>query len=359
MLFDIVKHQERVVDILTGAWGAGKIAHAMLFWGPAGVGKLRMAQATAQMLLCSAENSPCGLCPACSQVSRFVHPDLFVVTVGKPDDDDKLFKSLEAYGQDIYHQLRFPPKASIVIERIRNLKVESAKSQVGKGNRVIIIREAEKMTLEAAQSALKLIEEPRPGTYLILTCREPEALLPTILSRCQRIRFRPLPGEYIKSVLLTQNPELGVQSDMIARLAQGSLGRAMAMVEEDVLANRDLALSIFDKRLTDPTQVRDCVHAVGRSWDLDRAQSLVDMLMLWYEDILMLHHGLPEEHLTHLDRLSDLRTTQSALTVIELKRRCGILEEMLSSLKSNVNPELALSTTLLRMNNLVTEKGYR
>jgi len=348
VLFDIIKHQDTVVDGLRGAYQSGRTAHALLFWGPAGVGKFRTAQAAAQMLLCAEEKSPCGACPACSQVNRFVHPDLFAIAPGKPEDDDKLHKSLEAYGQDIYDRLLFSPKASIVIERIRNLKVESAKTQVGRGNRVIIIREAEQMTLEAAQSALKLIEEPRPGTYFILTCREPEALLPTILSRCQLVRFQPLPETYIESVLSEVGEGTNLEWGIIARLAQGSLGRALSMQEEDVIATRDLALSVFDKQLTDPMEVRDCVRAIGRGWDLGRAEALVDMLMLWYE-----------ERFVHSDRLAELRVRGTQISVAEIKRRCEILEELLTSIRRNVNPELALSTTLLRLNRLVAEKGYR
>jgi DNA polymerase III subunit delta' len=358
VLLDQIQHQAPMLSAVRNAQRLGKIAHAFLFWGPGGVGKLRAAQAMAQLLLCRESEAPCGVCAACDQVVRFVHPDLHLVLAGKPDDDAKTQKRLEAYGQDLFDRIDLPANASIVIDRIRNLKSETAKAHVESGNRVAIIRDAERMTIEAAQSALKLIEEPRDATYLILTCREPEALLPTILSRCQRIRFRPLPAEFIKSVI-AERAEAAAPLEMISRLSQGSLGRALGMLEEDVASQRDLALSIFASPLGDPQEVREKVHLVGRKWDLGMARTLVDMLMLWYEDQLMLQHGLPESGVAHQDRVVQLRVAASTAPHGELKRRIGILEEMLQALGQNVNPTLALETTLLRLNGLVAEKGYR
>lgn len=358
VLLDQIQHQAPVLSAIRNAHRLDKVAHAFLFWGPGGVGKLRAAQAMAQLLLCREKSSPCGQCAACDQVVRLVHPDLHLVMAGKPEDDGILQKTVEAYGRDLFHRIEPPANASIMIDRIRNLKSETAKTHVGSGNRVAIIRDAERMTIEAAQSALKLIEEPREATYLILTCREPEALLPTILSRCQRIRFRPLPADYIKSVL-AQRAEESAPLTMISRLAQGSLGRALAMLEEDVASQRDLALSLFVSQLRDPQEVREKIKLVARKWDLGMARTLVDMLMLWYEDQLILQHGLGESGVAHQDRLAELRMAAGASSHGEIKRRIGILEEMLLALSQNVNPTLALETTLLRLNRLVAEKGYR
>lgn len=358
VLFDVIRHQETAVRALREAWERGKMPHALLFWGPGGVGKLRTAHALAQMLLCSSQSPPCGACSICDRVIRFTHPDLLLIAPAiKSALDGQFHKALAAYGQDLFCCLETPPKASIWIERIRELKAESSKARVERGNRVAIIRDAERMTLEAAQAALKLIEEPTAGTYLVLTCRDPEQLLPTILSRCRKLRFRQLPREFIEQVLRERSESAGAHPRVVATLAQGSLGQALSWLDEDVLELRDRALELFQTDRADPAAVGREVRSLGRTWDLDKAQASVDLLMMWFEDLLLLHHGLPEDAVTNTDRLQDLRRLARGISVAEIKRRSGVLEEMLQSIRQNVNPVLATETALLRLNRLVEESG--
>ncbi len=352
LLLDRIQHQAHAVDSLRAAWERGRLAHAYLFWGPEGVGKMRTAQAVSQMVLCTASAPPCGECPACGKAARFTHPDQILVAPPPREGADAWHKALEAYGQDSYHCWQAAPNASIGIERIRGLKAESSMARVEKGNRMVIIREAERMTPEAAQAALKLIEEPGEGTYLVLTSRDPERLLPTILSRCQRLRFRPLPRAFIEERLAARD----VPARVLAALAQGSLSRALAMLEEeDVDALRDRTIALFAPGLRSPAEVRAHLPR-GRAWDAARAQISADLLMMWYEDLLLLHHGLPEELVTHADRLDDLRLRAQEISLPEIRRRCDIIEELLQAIRQNVGPLLALETALLRLNRLAGEK---
>jgi len=353
VLLDQVRHQDTAVTGLREAWRRGKMPHAVLLWGPEGVGRMRTAHGLAQLLLCEAGEAPCGGCPACQRAARFTHPDLLVLfPVLRTRGEEEPHKLLEAYGQDPYHCWRIPPQASIGIERVRELKAESSKARVEKGNRVVIIREAEQMTQEAAQAALKLIEEPSAGTYLVMTCRDPQQLLPTIVSRCQRHRLRPLPREFIEGVLRERaglDPE---DARLVASLAHGSLGRALAQREDDVAARRDRAVELFGEPLTDPAVATQRVQALGRSWDPETAVAHVDLMMAWYEDLLLLGQGIPAHTVTNLDRLEELRAQAAVLSVREIKRRCEILEELLEALRSNVNLVLATESALLRLNRL-------
>jgi DNA polymerase-3 subunit delta' len=353
VLLDLIRHQDTAVAGLREAWRRGKMPHAALLWGPEGVGRLRTAQGLAQLLLCEAEQQPCGACPSCLRVARFTHPDLLVLApVQRARGEEDLHKLLEAYGQDPYHCWRIPPQASIGIERIRELKAESSMARVEKGNRVVIIREAEQMTQEAAQAALKLIEEPSAGTYLVMTCRDPQLLLPTIVSRCQRFRFRPLPRDFVEGVLRERAGLSPEEARLVASLAHGSLGRALAQREDDVAARRDRAVELFGEPLTGPAGASARVQALGRSWDAESAVAHVDLMMAWYEDLLLLGHGVPEQAVTNLDRLEDLRAQAAAMPVGEIKRRSEILEELLEALRGNVNLTLATESALLRLNGL-------
>ncbi len=364
-LFDRVKHQQIAIEALRGAHARGRAAHAILLWGPAGVGKTRAAHGLAQQLLCSEKAAPCGHCPSCRQVARFTHPDVHVVLPGRAEDADHQ-KTLEAFAADPYHSWGIPPNASIGIERIRALKAEASKTRVGKGNRVDIIRDAERMTPEAAQAALKLIEEPQAGTYLILTCRDPQQLLPTILSRCQRIRFRPVPADFIRETLRKQHgaalPRGGDEGiEVLAALAQGSLGRALAMASEDLLSQRARALDLFETELADLSAVRAKVRPLerppGKHWNPEQAGLLVDVLMRYYEDLLLVHGGVPADRIANRDQQRRIEARAQQVTVAEIKRRIAILEEMLAAIGQNVNPLLALQVALLRVNRLTGGDG--
>ncbi|MCK4304707.1 MAG: DNA polymerase III subunit [Candidatus Eisenbacteria sp.] len=379
-LFQTIRHQETAVRAMRGAWIRGKMPHALLLWGPQGVGKMRSAQALAQLLMCRRQptprevqtasgrsdgaDGPCGACTSCKRVARFTHPDLIVVLPAtRSTPGDKVHRALADYGQDLYHCLRTSANASIGIEQIRDLKVESSKARVEKGNRVVIIRDAERMTQEAAQAALKLIEEPLAGTYLVLTCRDPHQLLPTILSRCRAIRFRPLPREFVEQVIRERSQSDGVDCELddaglrvVARLAEGSLGRALSMLEDEVLALREWAVKFFKADLRTPAEVSARVRSLGRTWNLERAKAAVDLEMMWLEDLLLLSQGLPQDRITHLDRLAELQQQVRTVSVSEIKRRGLILEEMLQAIGQNVNLTLATETALLRLNRLVGER---
>ena len=174
-------------------------------------------------------------------------PDLHLVLPAVRAEAGEPPAELEAYAQDPYACLRLPRLATIGIERIRGLKLESAKARVERDRRVIVLREAERMTPEAAQAALKLIEEPRPGTFLVLTADDPSHLLPTIVSRCQQTRFRPLPLEFIAQVLAERFSLEAGTARMVAGLAQGSLSRAQGLAEADAARLRDRAVALFER----------------------------------------------------------------------------------------------------------------
>lgn len=352
ILATAIRHQEAALEALRQAAEAGRIAHAYLFWGPTGIGKTRSALALAQRLLCERTPAPCGSCPPCERVARLTHPDLHFVLAASRATEEEMRRELDAYAQDPYHCLETPRGASIGIERIRSLKLEASKARVEQGCRVILIREAERLTLEAAQAALKLIEEPQAETFLVLTCTDASHLLPTILSRCQRVRFRALPADFLAEVLASRLEMPAERARVVAGLAQGSLSRALELGEGDAVALRDEALELIERPPRDASEAVARVQRIGRSWDAERARLMVDLLMTWYGDLLALRHGLPEEDLVHGDRVAALRRQAAGLGLPLVRRRIEALEEMLEAIEQNVNPALALEAALLRIHGL-------
>src|SRR3954470_2623262 len=175
-----------------------RMAHAYLFVGPQGVGKRLFARELAKALLC--ENSTpekfeaCDKCSSCQLVDAGTHPDFFVV--GKPED-----------------------KNEVPVETMRDLCGNfSLKTSRGRG-KVGILDDADDLNEESANCFLKTLEEPPPGSVLILLCTSVETQLPTILSRCQVARFHPLPPDVLRVILAENGVTDAAKADRLIRLA--------------------------------------------------------------------------------------------------------------------------------------------
>lgn len=210
MSWEKVRGHQTVVESFRQALKRGRLAHGYLFVGPVGVGKRLFAGELAKALLC--ENSApealqaCDHCPACVQVEAGTHPDFFAV--GRPED------SLE-----------------VPIDSIRELcRTFSLRSARGHG-KVAILDDADDLNDAAANCFLKTLEEPPPRSVLILIGVAAERQLPTIVSRCQVVRFAPLPDADVTEFLRQQGVADPVMLDRLVRLGEGSPGQAHALAD--------------------------------------------------------------------------------------------------------------------------------
>lgn len=208
MGFGRVVGHRRPVQLLRAMIRRGRIPHALLFVGPEGIGKRTVALSFLQALNCAiSPGEGCDRCPSCVKLSRLSHPDLILVS---------------SEGAAV--------KVDQVREVIRELTMRPLEAQW----RGVIVDGAEQMTLEAANAFLKTLEEPPPRTVLILLAQKAEELPPTVLSRCQLLRFSPLRDEEVREVLRRQ----GMDDPMVAAFAEGSPGRALRMEIDTLRAFR-------------------------------------------------------------------------------------------------------------------------
>lgn len=347
-----IRSQETIVTLLCETARAGRVAQAYLFHGPRGVGKTRTALGLAQALNCVDDSPPCGVCKPCRKVESLVHPDvrlLFPATREEESRPEDLGRRLEEYGSDRYHLLEFARNASIGIERIRELKAEAAMSHVEGKRRVNILVSAHRMLEDAAQSALKLIEEPPPGTHLILTVEEPAALLPTIVSRCQQVRFRPLPRATIEGVLESEFGLERAAAALIAALADGSLGRALELKQEaSIVRMRDAALRLLEVG-ADPERIRERVREWSRGLDPNTTRRNAELLLMWCHDLLCVKAGLSPETLIHADRSAELARQAARIDLLSIRSWVDALEEWIEASDRNVQPMLAFHEMLTRI----------
>ena len=248
MQFRDIIGQEKEKNLLRTAVREGRIPHAQLFAGPAGVGKLALAIAYAQYIACPnrTEEDSCGTCPTCLQYSKLQHPDLhFAFPIVKSDEGDtcdafaekwrKLVNEHKYFDQeDWYRVLGVETKQGMIYEKesseiLRKLSLKSFSD----GYKVMIIWQPEKMNATCANKLLKLLEEPPTKTLFLLVSEHPEQLLSTIISRTQEVRIPRLSEEIIADGLQKEYAWLSAQeATNIAHMANGSYLAALKMMSE-------------------------------------------------------------------------------------------------------------------------------
>ena len=214
MSWHSVRGHEQVFEGLRGLLASRRLPHALLFVGPSGIGKRTFARTFAKALLCDRNPGDtldaCGSCAGCLQVEAKTHPDL--LEVQRPEDRQEL-----------------------PIRLIRQLRDEFGLKPARGRRRIAIVDDAEDFNDEAANALLKTLEEPPPGSVLILIATSAETVLPTLVSRCHVIRFSPLPVEPLAEVLTERGLAPDAESARrLASLAEGSVARAIDLGDPEL-----------------------------------------------------------------------------------------------------------------------------
>jgi DNA polymerase-3 subunit delta' len=232
----ILGHDD-VVGQFRQAIGWGRLASSFLFSGPAGIGKMTFAVKLGQSLLCperpEAALDPCETCPSCLQVAARTHPDLEIVA--KPEE--KSFLPLELFIGDKEHRMKEGLCHRIAMKPFQG------------GRKIAVIDDADFLNAEGANCLLKTLEEPPPQSLLILIGTSPAKQLPTIRSRCQLIRFRPLRTDQVEELLLSRGLVAEpAEARRLAAHSEGSLQRALELADAELWDFRDK----LHQRLAEP-----------------------------------------------------------------------------------------------------------
>lgn len=212
LLWEICGH-EAIVNYLKGSIEKGSVSHAYIFAGPESLGKHTVAKKFVQSLYCtgSGEYRPCGECSACRQIEASTHPDFY-----------QLKKVLNEKTGKMYREL--------IVDQIRELKFKLSQGTLLKSWKVALIDEAESLNENAANSLLKVLEEPSPKTVIILIADDINRLPKTVVSRSVVLNFLPVAKEVMKEYLAAKMPE--EKADRAARLALGRPAVAIALSAE-------------------------------------------------------------------------------------------------------------------------------
>jgi DNA polymerase-3 subunit delta' len=204
---------------LEAQMAADKLPHGILLAGPAQSGKSRLVRRLATTLLCSADNAPCGVCHQCRLVAADTHPDLYPISL-------------------------LENKSQILVDQIRELIDWASQTAQQSGWKVCIIEPADKMNIQSSNALLKCLEEPPSRTLIILVTDQPNRLLPTLRSRCQRVECLPPARQEAVSWLSRQRPDVDDPA-LLLDIAGGIPLRAAEFITDEFLAVREkLAVSL-------------------------------------------------------------------------------------------------------------------
>ena len=353
------------VESLRAAISAGRLPHSLILSGPAGAGKYTLALMLAMAVECqrqprepSSTGQPlasfCGTCHNCTRIATAANlEDQVAAAVLAREDlretDKKETRVLIQPHPDVLILPPDPPQLLIKLGQVRTL-IQRAHYLPSEAPRKIFILTAASMMKEAANSLLKVLEEPPDSVHILILAENPGELLPTIRSRCATVRLGALPVEEIEALLAARRPDVPPkQRALIARLSQGAAGRALAFDLEAYTAARADAL-IFLRNAANAATAADLDHtALFKMTETYRAgadgqtktSALLRALALLLEDLLLLDSGTPEL-LRNTDLRPELDRLAAALPFAWIESASHALDQVHSGLRRNLLRSLSL-----------------
>lgn len=317
---DILGH-DRIIEVLRRSLRCGKTAHSYLFEGVSGSGRKKTALTVIQALFCTKlPDDACGSCPSCRKIEGNNHPDIHLIAP-------------------------LPDKRDISIEQLRDMQHVLSLRPYEAPRKACIIDPAERMSVSAANSLLKTLEEPPGNALIILLSENAGMLLPTVRSRCQLIRFAPLSPEHILT-LLQQGGMASEKAALVAPMAGGSLQRALELDNESLAARREAVLSRVDRlNINQIATVFDAAEEL--SGNRDATLELLDMLLSFFRDAVHLGAGNGDiVNRSVRPAIESIASRRSFPRNLELLER---IYETRRAVQRNANPKLALDQLFMTM----------
>ncbi|WP_370295122.1 DNA polymerase III subunit delta' [Rossellomorea marisflavi] len=324
MIEELQPFQPVVLQMLQNSILKDRVAHAYLFEGEKGTRKKEMSLLFAKALLCErkVDGLACGECSNCKRIDNGNHPDLHLLE---------------------------PDGLSIKKEQIKALQEEFSKTGVESKKKVYIIVHSDKMTANAANSLLKFLEEPLADTTAILVTENVHRILPTILSRCQVVSFKPLPKEQLVKQLLEEGIE--PQFASLAANLTNHYEEAVELCRNEWFAQaRIIVLKLYEVLQKSPFQAmvkvqEDFVQHFKEKDQVDRA---LDLLLLIYKDLLHIQLGKVEQ-LVYPDQKENWKSNALHVSTNRLSTNMTAILEAKRKLNANMNSQLLVEQLMLKL----------
>lgn len=323
MSFNSIIGQEEAVEILKDEIEKDRISHAYLFSAKDGSGKSKLAFEFAKASFCEETGiDSCGSCINCRKMDHQNHPDFKTISV------------LEG-------------KTAISIDQIRELKKEIAYKPYDSDHKIYIIKSAEKLTKQAANSLLKTLEEPPSFATIILLVEDSGKLLPTLVSRCQQIKLNSVAKNKIKELVLKEGLDKN-QAEIVSSAAAGSPGKALAITKiEDYFIQRQ---EIYDflKRIKTKNTIEIFEITKKLCSLLKNDFPCFDLLSDWYRDIMMIKQDYLDA-VINKDYLEDLKELAEDLSLQNIIRNLELISQSEEYIERNIREELSLEVLFFKL----------
>ena len=304
---------QKILERLSLIGAHGRLAHAYLFVGPEESGKTQTALGLAKILNCESPKGSlsCEICSACVKINSGNHPDIVVLSVGVGEsikiDDIRAF-----------------------IQRLQ-LRAFEAKCKVA------VIKNADRLTQEAANALLKTLEEPSKETLMVLTTAVPELCLDTIKSRCHVVHFFPKSYLELAKTLESEFQINDLDAQCLAFFAQGSYARAQSLLDGKFLAKKN-------KVINEMVMKRDSEEFLRKTLsDKEETQTALQVLLTFFRDLVLLKSGLSETNIVNRDRMRDLNGLVQQFSFDDLNRIISQIVKTIQLFKDNLNVKMSLS----------------
>lgn len=318
--------QPRLIERLGERLASGEVSHAYLLSGPRSIGKHTLALRIAQTLLCETGPRPggCGTCLACRKIERGLHPDVRVIE--RPSDRER-----------------------ISIEQIREMERDLALRPLEGRWRIVIIDDAAELSPDAQHSILKTLEEPPSHAVLLVVTRTPQGIEETIVSRCQPLPLRTLGLERIRRFVHEQEGDAEIAA-LVAPLAQGRAGRALALARDEAERTRRLEMldELFVLLGSGLIDRFGWANRAAQEASKDRP-GLEERLTLWLEllrDASVAGSGVAP---LHPDRTARTERLAELVDRAQLPLLASLVTRLRDDLDRNSNPRTALELLMLRL----------
>jgi DNA polymerase III subunit delta' len=343
-MFSKLIGNDEAKDSLRRLLASGRMPGSLLFTGEEGIGKKRFALELAKALNCRNRTGveACDECASCKRIAKSTFPVF-------PDANDNRERMIWSEHGDV--AMIRPYLQIIRVKPIRELEREANFRPFEGTARVFIIEDADYLNESASNALLKVLEEPPPTSYLILTTTNPTALLATIRSRCQVIRFAPVAAEQIEKFLIAEKQSRATDAQLLARVSRGSLGRACATDVEDYRQKRDAMFEVLKALAITGNRAQLLRSAEGLSAARDRAdyEESLSILEALIRDAWAMALGRPAETITNrdigkqLEKIAgELRSEKAAAWLLQI-------EELRGTLEVNINKKIASDGLVLKM----------
>ncbi len=378
MSFANVLNQEIPKKILSGALKKDMLASAYLFYGEVGIGKWALALELAKAINCeNDETRPCDLCLSCRKIDKLIHPDVKVIfpvpfssaktqaQLDKRQEEMERFKKEKI--KDPYTIVKFEKNVNIPVDQIREMQKELCLKPFEGKRKVVIIAEVENMHPASANSLLKTLEEPPPDSNLILTTTDINQLLPTVVSRCQQIRFGKISSPLIEKGLKERCQVPQEKISFYAKISNGSLGKATDFIGGGKENIRQDAAGLLETSMEGNTiKIMEKVDEFQNRWDRNSILEMFEFLISLFRDIyitletsgLMVSLSNRKEELLNYDIASEVvKLSKKFKRQNKVEDGLKIIDQIRLDCKTkNANLKLALLTLCFKLRDLSKNK---